>query len=62
MSGGPACSGTAYFTLADVDDYFARCQQRRAPLAWPLQEMSYGSREFGITDRNGYTLAFQQQR
>ena len=28
---------------------------------WPVQDMSYGSREFGITDCNGYHLAFQQQ-
>ena len=32
-----------------------------ASVAWPLQDMPYGSREFGVVDCNGYHLAFQQQ-
>ena len=55
----PHCTGTFYLSVADVDDYHAR----GAPwptLRWPLQDMPYGSREFGIVDCNGYTLAFQQ--
>jgi predicted enzyme related to lactoylglutathione lyase len=57
---GPVCSGTIYFTVPDVDDCYAAIKDKAA-IAWPLQDMSYGSREFGVTDCNGYTLAFQQQ-
>jgi predicted enzyme related to lactoylglutathione lyase len=57
---GPACSGTIYFTVPDVDSCYASLKDRTA-IYWPLQDMPYGSREFGITDCNGYTLAFQQQ-
>lgn len=57
----PGCSGTFYFTVSDVDAYFAQVQHQ-VTLAWPLQDMPYGSREFGIRDCNGYHLAFQQQR
>ncbi|GLS05586.1 hypothetical protein GCM10007860_27430 [Chitiniphilus shinanonensis] len=55
----PGLSGTIYFTLADVDGYFAEIKDR-VVVAWPVQNMPYGSREFGIEDCNGYYLAFQQ--
>ncbi len=58
---GPALSGTIYFTVPDVDGLYASLQNR-AEIAWPLQEMPYGSREFALSDCNGYLLAFQQQR
>jgi uncharacterized protein YjbI with pentapeptide repeats len=57
--GTPAMSATIYFTLADADAYFAVIKDKVA-IAWPLQNMPYGTREFGITDCNGYCLAFQQ--
>jgi uncharacterized glyoxalase superfamily protein PhnB len=57
---GPVLSGTVYFTVPDVEACYASIKDK-AVLAWPLQEMPYGSREFGVTDCNGYTLAFQQQ-
>ncbi len=56
----PMCSGTIYFAVPDVDDYFASIKDTSA-VAWPVQDMPYGSREFAIKDRNGYLLAFQQQ-
>lgn len=58
--GPPGFSGTLYFTVPDAESYFAVVKHKVA-VAWPLQEMSYGSREFGIKDCNGYFLAFQQQ-
>lgn len=59
--GRPAgMSGTAYFTVPDVDAFYAQVKNK-ASIAWPLQDMPYGSREFGLVDCNGYTLAFQQQ-
>ncbi|MDN5870056.1 MAG: hypothetical protein L0H73_04975 [Nitrococcus sp.] len=56
----PAFSGTIYFTVTDADNYFASVQNK-VVVAWPIQDMSYGSRAFGIKDCNGYHLAFQQQ-
>lgn len=53
-------SGTIYFTVPDADRYFSSIQDK-VDVAWPIQDMSYGSREFGIKDCNGYHLAFQQQ-
>ncbi|MBM7060731.1 bleomycin resistance family protein [Pseudomonas sp. UL073] len=56
----PMCSGTLYFTVPDADGYFASIKDA-VTVAWPIQDMPYGSREFGIRDCNGYYLAFQQQ-
>ena len=55
----PSFSGTIYITVADVDQYFSSIACN-ATVAWPLQSMPYGSREFAITDCNGYLIAFQQ--
>ncbi len=57
----PVCSGTIYFTIPDTDEYYAMVKDR-AKISWPLQQMPYGSREFGVHDCNGYSLAFQQDR
>ena len=56
----PSCSGTFYFSVPDVDTLFAALKDS-VSLAWPLQDMPYGGREFGICDCNGYHLAFRQQ-
>lgn len=56
----PGLSGTIYFTIPDVDGYFALVKNK-VSVAWPIRDMSYGSREFGVKDCNGYHLAFQQQ-
>lgn len=60
-NGAPALTGTIYFFLADVDDYHDRIRHA-VDIQWPLQEMHYGTREFGIVDCNGYHLAFAQDR
>lgn len=56
----PGFSGTIYFRILDADGYFASVKDK-VDVAWPIQDMSYGSREFGIRDCNGYHLAFQQR-
>lgn len=56
----PALTGTIYFTVPDVDDLHALIKDKVA-IAWPLQQMRYGSREFGLRDCNGHLLGFQQQ-
>jgi catechol 2,3-dioxygenase-like lactoylglutathione lyase family enzyme len=55
----PQLSGTLYFNLNGVDAYYEEVKPR-AELVWPLEEMEYGTREFGIKDCNGYTLAFSE--
>lgn len=55
----PIFSGTIYLTVADVDRYFSAIKDKTS-VAWLLQDMPYGSREFAVTDCNGYLIAFQQ--
>jgi len=55
----PGCSGTFYFAVPHVAATYATLKDR-VTIAWPLQPMSYGGTEFGITDCNGYCLAFRQ--
>ncbi|WP_256575731.1 MULTISPECIES: glyoxalase/bleomycin resistance/extradiol dioxygenase family protein [unclassified Pseudomonas] len=58
--GGPAaCSATFYLVIEQVDRYYDAVKER-ATIAWPLQDMPYGSREFGVRDCNGYHLGFSQ--
>jgi uncharacterized glyoxalase superfamily protein PhnB len=56
----PAVSATIYFSIPDADAYYASVKDKAA-VAWPLQDMPYGSREFGLRDCNGYTLGFQTE-
>ena len=55
------CSGTFYLVIDDVEGYYAQIRDK-ADIAWPLQDMPYGSREFGVRDCNGYHLAFSQHQ
>jgi uncharacterized glyoxalase superfamily protein PhnB len=43
-----------------VDEYFEAVKDR-AIVRWPLEDMSYGTREFAVKDCNGYTLAFAKK-
>jgi uncharacterized glyoxalase superfamily protein PhnB len=58
--GPPSCTGTIYFFVPDVDEYFEAVKDR-AIVRWPLEDMSYGTREFAVKDCNGYTLAFAKK-
>ena len=55
----PRLSGTLYFYPDDVEEMWGRLRSR-VPVEWPLERMSYGTREFGIRDCNGYILAFAE--
>ena len=57
--GKPNFTGTLYFEMTGVTELWdlVKC---KAPVAWPLAEMDYGTREFGIRDPEGYTLAFSE--
>lgn len=58
--GHPHCTGTIYFFLPNVDEYYDAIKDK-AILRWPLENQSYGTREFGVKDCNGYTLAFARR-
>ncbi|GJL62561.1 MAG: hypothetical protein NPIRA04_12150 [Nitrospirales bacterium] len=59
-SGYPKCTGTIYFFLSDVDAYYESVKDK-AIVRWPLEDMPYGTKEFGVKDCNEYTLAFAQR-
>lgn len=52
-------SGTIYISVPEVDQYFAEIEEQ-VDVAWGLQDMPYGTREFAVRDENGYYLAFMQ--
>jgi predicted enzyme related to lactoylglutathione lyase len=58
--GHPHCTGTIYFFLEDVDEYYETVKAK-AIVRWPPENMSHGTREFGVKDCNGYTLAFARR-
>jgi catechol 2,3-dioxygenase-like lactoylglutathione lyase family enzyme len=55
----PQFTGTLYFHMAGVQEFFERVKSR-AEVVWPLEAMGYGQSEFGIRDGDGYTLAFAE--
>ncbi|MCH9640059.1 MAG: bleomycin resistance family protein [Betaproteobacteria bacterium] len=59
-SGYPTCTGTIYFFIDDVDKYYEAIKNK-ALIKWPLEDMPYGVREFGVKDYDEYTLAFAQR-
>ena len=59
-SGYPKCTGTIYFFLENVEEYYKTIKDK-AIVLWPLQEMSYGIKEFGVKDYDEYQLAFAQR-
>ncbi len=59
LGGEPGFTDTIYFFLSNVDEFYETIKDK-VDLQWPLQNMSYGTREFGIKDCNGYYLAFAQ--
>ncbi|SFM55250.1 VOC family protein [Variovorax sp. OV329] len=58
-SAAPGLSGTIYFSVPDVEGFWNEVKDK-TPIAWPIQDMPYGAREFGLRDVNGYLLAFRQ--
>lgn len=59
LGGTPTFTGTLYFRVKGVDAFFAQVRGR-ADVVWPLAPQEYGTREFGIRDPDGYTLAFAE--
>jgi catechol 2,3-dioxygenase-like lactoylglutathione lyase family enzyme len=59
LGGEPQFTGTLYFHMSGVREFFERVKGR-AEVVWPLEAMDYGQTEFGIKDCDGYTLAFAE--
>ncbi len=59
-SGYPKCTGTIYFFIDNVDEYYESIKEK-AIIKWPLENMPYGTREFGVKDYDDYILAFAQR-
>lgn len=57
----PRFSGTLYFDMEAVEPLWERAREV-CDVVWPLEDMDYGTREFGIRDPDGYMLAFAQAR
>jgi catechol 2,3-dioxygenase-like lactoylglutathione lyase family enzyme len=56
----PKFTGTLYFNGEGVAELFESVRYR-VSLVWPLSDMEYGTREFGVHDPDGYVLAFAQE-
>ncbi len=52
---GGAETSSAYLVVPDADAVFARAQAAGATIVRPLQDMSYGGREFAVMDPEGHT-------
>ncbi len=55
----PAFTGSLYFRIDNVDEFWNAAKDR-AQVCYPIETFSYGMREFGIYDNNGYLLQFGQ--
>jgi uncharacterized glyoxalase superfamily protein PhnB len=60
LGGSPAFTGTLYFNTPHVEPLFERLKDI-VDVIWPLQQMDYGTLEFGIHDLDGYRLAFTKR-
>ena len=52
---GGAETSTLYIVVPDADAVYARAQAAGATIVRPLQDMSYGGREFAVMDPEGHT-------
>jgi catechol 2,3-dioxygenase-like lactoylglutathione lyase family enzyme len=59
LGGTPTFTGTFYFQTSGVAEFYEQIKDR-VEIVWPLEVMDYGTREFGIHDPDGYTLAFSE--
>jgi uncharacterized glyoxalase superfamily protein PhnB len=56
----PRFTCTLYFETSGVREFYDRIKND-VEIIWPLESMDYGTLEFGIRDRDGYTLAFAEE-
>lgn len=53
-------SGSFYFFTEEVEEMWEQCRNK-TQIAYPIQDLSHGMREFAIYDNNGYRLIFGQE-
>ena len=53
-------TGTIYFDVEGIEGLWGTVAPT-ADVVWPIADMEYGTREFGIRDPDGYVLAFAEQ-
>lgn len=56
---GPRLTGSLYLRTDDADAWWDFLKDR-AEIVYPLEDSSYGMREFAVKDCNGYILQFGQ--
>jgi uncharacterized glyoxalase superfamily protein PhnB len=52
-------TGSLYFQIDDVEDLWKQLKDRSS-IVYPIEDFSYGMREFAIRDNSGYILQFGQ--
>lgn len=58
----PTFTGTLYFNMAGVREFFERIRALKdVEIVWSLETTDYGQTEFGVRDPDGYTLAFAEE-
>jgi len=57
---GPRFTGAIYLDVDNIDDLWERLKDR-VRIVYPIEDMQYGLREFGVLDDNGYQLSFAQR-
>lgn len=55
----PGFSGTFYFTMTGVKALHERIKDH-VEFSWPLEEMEYGTLEFGVKDPDGYLIGLTE--
>lgn len=50
----------AYIRVEDVDALYAEAQERGCAIDYSIYDAPHGFREFGVTDPDGYDVAFGQ--
>jgi len=58
---GPEGSSVVYVRVSGVDDYFAGCRERGAPLEIELGDRPFGMRDFRVADPSGNLLGFGER-
>jgi uncharacterized glyoxalase superfamily protein PhnB len=60
LGDSPQFSGSLYIATRGVDALYEAVKDH-LEIVWPLEDMDYGQREFGVRDCNGYILAFAEE-
>ena len=56
----PTFTGSLYLRTDDVNAWWDRLKEK-AKVCYPIEDFSYGMREFAIYDNNGYVIQFGQE-